>query len=104
MSLAGDIVRPNGDFSIFFSDKLIGLLYLIPLNIEVKTKGVVSELFADDLDSAIDASELDAFVIEGSSDSAERRLFVTDESELESRFDLADYLTFELRRGEEDSA
>ena len=73
-------MRSNGDFSLFFSDKLIGLLYLIPLNVEVKTQGTVSELFADDAEDVVDVSELDAFVIEGSG----RRLFVTDDSELAS--------------------
>ena len=38
----------NGDFDLLFSDKLLGLVYLKPLGVDMKTKGTVSELYADE--------------------------------------------------------
>ena len=44
-----DQIKPDGSFNLYFSDDLIGLVYIFPLEIGVKAKGTVSTtLFADD--------------------------------------------------------
>ena len=43
-----DSVEPNGDFLIFFSDELLGLIYMLPLDVVIRTKGAVSSLYADE--------------------------------------------------------
>ena len=72
----------------------------MPLEVEVTTTGPVSDLFADEDGPVTDDSDLffvDLFQIG-------RRLFSTEVDEVETSFNLADYMLFELRRGDEDSA
>lgn len=54
------IVDPDGNFSIVFSDDLMGLIYLLPLDATVKTQGRVSELYADEEDDLKSESNLDS--------------------------------------------
>ena len=48
LELANDVVDINGDFSVIFSDAMLGLIYMMPLDVELKTQGTVSPLFADE--------------------------------------------------------
>ena len=44
-----DTIEPNGNFLIFFSNELLGLVYMLPLDVTIRTKGRVSEhLYADE--------------------------------------------------------
>ena len=53
-------MQPSGEFAIFFSEDLLGLFYLIPIDVEISTQGKVSELFADQDDVVpIDEISLD---------------------------------------------
>ena len=53
-------MQPSGEFAIFFSEDLLGLFYLIPIDAEISTQGKVSELFADQDDIVpIDEISLD---------------------------------------------
>ena len=48
--MTNNVVDANGDFTLFFSNELLGLIYLMPLDYEVRTKGFVSYEFVDDFD------------------------------------------------------
>ena len=73
----------------------------MPLEVEIVTKGKVSNLFADD-EGAISASELE-FIQISRRQRRQRLLLAEDEEDL-VEFDLSDYLEFELRRGDEFAA
>ena len=60
IGISQGLMQPNGEFSIFFSEDLLGLFYLIPIDAEISTQGKVSELFADQDDIVpIDEISLD---------------------------------------------
>ena len=43
-----DSVEPDGEFLLFFSDELLGLVYMFPLDVIIKTTGRVSDLYSDE--------------------------------------------------------
>ena len=52
----------SGDFDILFSEGLLGLLYMQGLDdVELKTTGTVSQLFADEKGAVSDAYSDDIF-------------------------------------------
>ena len=46
-TISNDSVEPDGKFRIFFSEELLGLIYMQPLDVVIKSEGRVSSLYAD---------------------------------------------------------
>ena len=46
-TIYNDSVEPQGKFMIYFSDELLGLVYMQPLDVVIKSEGSVSSLYAD---------------------------------------------------------
>ena len=85
----------TGSFSVLFDKGLAGLDFLKIIGVEVKTRGTISELWADsespeEIDDNNDTRQLKGRQLEDSQD--------------DTGFDLSQYIAFELRRGDEDSA
>ena len=89
-------VEPSGRFSLIFNEGMAGMTILEQIEVEIKTQGQISALFADDIiDETADTRRL----------SYQREL--AEEKEIiapQSGFDLSKYMSFDLRRGDEDSA
>lgn len=76
-----------------FNSKMAGLEFVNEIGVEIKAQGNVSELFVGDPDLQEPARNLGA-------QSKQRKLA----AEEQIGFDLSQYMAFELRRGDEDSA
>ena len=48
MELAANRVSAQGEFSLVFNSEILGLEYLAPIDAEIRAKGHVSDLYADE--------------------------------------------------------
>lgn len=89
---------------MLFDKGVAGLDLIRQLGVEVKAKGTVSEVFADD-NTTSDAASEDIFGVSAAGEGRRRLESTAETPEPEqSGFDLSQYISFELRRGDEDSA
>ena len=79
---------------MLFDKGVVGLDLLNQIGVEITAKGTVSDLYADDSTPQAEALQ---------SSERRRRLQSTDDT-ASIGFDLSQYISFELRRGDEDSA
>ena len=89
LRLATPNVESTGDISFIFNSNMLGMQFLRSLDVELQSKGQVSELFADE---------------EGPVGDGYRRRFRRRLNADTMNFDLSQVMAFELRRGDEDSA
>ena len=82
-----------GGLAMAFNSGMAGLEFINEIGASVGAKGAISELFADEEDDDEETSIEEKKV--------RRRL---QEAEQEIGFDLSQYMAFDLRRGDEDSA
>ena len=82
-----------------FDKGMAGLEFINEIGAKVGAKGSISEIFADEDDSDLDEENQEGSVIDKASQKGRR---LAEETQI--GFDLSQYMAFDLRRGDEDSA
>ena len=98
VSMTEQIVDAHGNFALLFSNEMLGLTYLLPLKVQMRSRGSISKLYADEAGPVSPPPK-----VQPESKKQARRLEGSDVANV-YQFELSDFLLFELRRGDENSA